>query len=90
MEPESPNASTRTSLPGRGSGGTGGPCSERVVHQEIRCAEIWLQHELSWMQISDDGHDSHTEECRRRFKNCLSEDEETKFRSEAPKLRVES
>ena len=37
--------------------GTGGPCSEQVVHQEIRCAEICLQHELSWMQISDDGHD---------------------------------
>ena len=32
---------------------------------------------------------AHTEECRRRLENCLAEDEETKFRSEAPKLRVE-
>ena len=53
----SPDASTRTSPSGRGAGGTGGPCSEQVVHQEIRCAEIWLQHELSWKHISDDGHD---------------------------------
>ena len=53
----SPDASTRTSPSGRGGGGTSGPCSEQVVHQEIRCAEIWLQHELSWMQVSDDGHD---------------------------------
>ena len=54
----------RTSLSGRGGGGTGGPCSEHVVHQEIRCAEKWLQHELS---------------CRPRLENCLAEDEETKF-----------
>ena len=32
---------------------------------------------------------AHTEECRRRSENCLAEDEETKFRSEAAKLRVE-
>ena len=32
---------------------------------------------------------AHTEECRRRLENCLAEDEETKFRSEAAKLRVE-
>ena len=32
---------------------------------------------------------AHTEECRRRLENCLVEDEETKFRSEAAKLRVE-
>ena len=30
---------------------------EQVVDQEIQCAEIWLQNELSWMQISDDGYD---------------------------------
>ena len=32
---------------------------------------------------------AHTEECRRRLENCLAQDEETKFRSEAAKLRVE-
>ena len=32
---------------------------------------------------------AHTEECRRRLENCLAEDEETKFRSEGTKLRVE-
>ena len=32
---------------------------------------------------------AHTEECRRRLENCLAEDEETKFISEAAKLRVE-
>ena len=32
---------------------------------------------------------AHTEECRRRLENCLAEDEETKFRSEEAKLRVE-
>ena len=33
---------------------------------------------------------AHTEECRRRLENCLAEDEETKFRSEAAKLRVDN
>ena len=32
---------------------------------------------------------AHTEECRRRLESCLAEIEETKFRSEAAKLRVE-
>ena len=32
---------------------------------------------------------AHTEECRRRLENCLAEDEETNFRSEAAKHRVE-
>ena len=31
--------------------------NNQVVHQEMRCAEIRLQNELSWMLISDDGHD---------------------------------
>ena len=31
----------------------------------------------------------HTEECRKRLESCLAEDEETKFRSEAAKLRVD-
>ena len=31
---------------------------------------------------------AHTEECRKRLESCLAEDEETKFRSEAAKLRV--
>ena len=53
----SPDVSARTSPSGRGGGGTRGPSSEQVVHQESRCAEILLQHELSWMQISDDEHD---------------------------------
>ena len=30
---------------------------------------------------------AHTEECRRRLENCSTEDKETKFRSEAAKLR---
>ena len=33
---------------------------------------------------------AHTEECRRRLENCLAEDEETKFRSEVAKLRVDN
>ena len=33
---------------------------------------------------------AHTEECRRRLENCLAQDEETKFRSEAAKLRVDN
>ena len=33
---------------------------------------------------------AHTEECRRRLESCLAEDEETKFRSEAAKLRVDN
>ena len=37
--------------------GTSGPSGEQAVHQESRCAEIWLQQELSWMQIGDDEHD---------------------------------
>ena len=32
---------------------------------------------------------AHTEECRTMLENCLAEDEETKFRSETAKLRVE-
>ena len=32
---------------------------------------------------------AHTEECRRRLENCSAEDEETQFRSEAAKIRVE-
>ena len=32
---------------------------------------------------------AHTEECRRRLEKCSVQDEETKFRSEAAKLRVE-
>ena len=74
----SPDASTCTSPSCRGGSGTGGPSSEQTVNQESRCAEIRLQHELSWMQISDDEHDGSalTEECRRRLRNCLAEDEE--------------
>ena len=53
----SPEASARTSPSCRGGGSTGGPYSEQVVHQEVRCTDIRLQVELSWMQISDDGHD---------------------------------
>ena len=30
-----------------------------------------------------------TEECRRRLEECLAEDDETKFNSEAAKLRVD-
>ena len=33
---------------------------------------------------------AHTEECRRRLESCLAEDEETKLRSEAAKLRVDN
>ena len=47
----------------------------------------------SWMQICDgryDGARAHTEECRKRLENCLAEDEETKFRSEATKFRVDN
>ena len=33
---------------------------------------------------------AHTEEFRRRLENCLAEDEEKKFRSEAAKLRVDN
>ena len=33
---------------------------------------------------------AHTEECRKRLESCLAEDEETKFRSEAAKLRVDN
>ena len=33
---------------------------------------------------------AHTEECRKRLENCLAEDEETKFRSEAAKSRVDN
>ena len=54
----SPDASTCTSPSSRGGSGTGGPKSEQIVHPESRCAEIRLQHELSWIQISDDEHDS--------------------------------
>ena len=32
---------------------------------------------------------AHTEECRKRLESCLAEDEETKLRSEAAKLRVD-
>ena len=32
---------------------------------------------------------AHIEECRKRLESCLAEDEETKFRSEAAKLRVD-
>ena len=32
---------------------------------------------------------AHTEECRRRLEECLAEDEEPKYRSEAAKLRVD-
>ena len=53
----SPDASASTSLSSRGGGSAGGSCSKQVVHLEIRCTEIRLQHELSWMQVSDDGHD---------------------------------
>ena len=49
----SPDAGARTSPSGRG-GTAGGPSSKQVVHQVIRCAAIRLQHEVSWMQISDD------------------------------------
>ena len=53
----SPDASACTSPSSRGGSGTGGPSSEQILHQESRCAEIRLQHELSCMQISDDEHD---------------------------------
>ena len=45
----------------------------------------WLQHELSWMQISGDGATkrAHTEECRRRLEKCCAEDEKTRIRSKA-------
>ena len=33
---------------------------------------------------------AHTEECRKRLESCLAEDEETKLRSEAAKLRVDN
>ena len=33
---------------------------------------------------------AHTEECRKRIESCLAKDEETKFRSEAAKLRVDN
>ena len=33
---------------------------------------------------------AHTEECRKRLESCLAEDEETKFRSEAAKLRADN
>ena len=42
----SPETSARTSPSGRGGDGTGGTCSEQVVHQEIRCAVMWQQHKL--------------------------------------------
>ena len=32
---------------------------------------------------------AHTEECRKRLESCLAENEETKFRSEAAKVRVD-
>ena len=53
----SPDAGARTSPSGRGDGSAGGPSSKQVVDQEIRCTDIRLHHELSWMQISDDGHE---------------------------------
>ena len=81
----SPDASTCTRPSSRGGSGTGGQSSEQVVHHEVRCAEIWLQHELSGTTAR-----AHTEECRRKLENCLAEEEETKFRSEAAKLRVDS
>ena len=87
-----PNAGARTSPSGRGGGGAGGPSSKQVVHQEIRCAEIRLRHELSWIcrsVMKGTTARAHTEECRRRSEECLAEDEETKFRSEAAKLRVD-
>ena len=48
---------TSTSSSGRCGGCTGGSCSEQSVHREGRCAEIRIQHELPWLQISDDEHD---------------------------------
>ena len=87
----SPDASTCTSPPGRGGGSARGPCSKQVVHQESRRTEIRLQHELSWMQIGDYGHD-----CARTVKSvageveeCLTGDEERTFGSEAAKFRVD-
>ena len=79
------------SLGSCGGGGTGEPSSEQAAHQESRCAEMLLHHELSWMQISmtNTTARAHTEGCRRKLENCLAEDEKTKFRSEAAKLRVE-
>ena len=49
----------------------------RRSHLQLR-----LQHELSWMQISDDrlhGWRAHAEGCRRRLEDCLAEEEATKF-----------
>ena len=53
----SPDASTCTSPSSRGGSGIAGPSREQNVHQESRCAGIRSQHELSWMQISDDEQD---------------------------------
>ena len=54
-------------------------------------AEIRLQHELSWMQISGDGATkrAHTEESRRRLEKCRAEDEKTRTRSKAATHRVD-
>ena len=51
----SPDAGASTSPSGCGGASEGGPSSNEVVHEEIRCAETRLQHELSLMPISDDG-----------------------------------
>ena len=39
-----------TPNPTAGEMAAGGPISKQVVHQEVRCAEIQLQRELSWDQ----------------------------------------
>ena len=62
---------------------TGGSCSEQSVHQGGRCAEIRIQHELLWLQISNDGTRRHVRTLNnvaRDWRVVLAEDEETKFR----------
>ena len=54
---DSPDAGARTNPSGRDGSSAGGPRSKQAVHQEIRQAEMRRHHELSSMQISDDGHD---------------------------------
>ena len=90
MAAGSSDASTSTSSSGRGGGFTGGSCSEQSVHQECRCAEVRIQHELPWLVMTNTTARAHTEERRKRLESCLAEDEETKFRSEAAKLCVDN
>ena len=83
----SPNAGARTGSSGRGGGSAGGPSNRLYIwRSDVQNHSFSMNCPGRRLVVTGTTARAHTEECRRE---CLIEDEETRFRSESRKLRVD-